>query len=295
MVRWWVGTLVVGFLGLSLPMHGEQQESKARSQRTYLGLLPVEPGQRDVVIAYLKEKGCDKFYVPESGSPETLFFRGTRAEYEEALKQLWALESQPAVKKTMMKQPAVKKTAVQQRDGKDDSEVYDKLELSPLQKELCEQLTKDMVKKSAEFKGKPPTPENIEKGKKVNQWKKQTLRSILTRDQYAEYYRQYGAEAPAGELGAEPKVKEARVGEQKTDEAIFARLKLSQKQEEHLKKLVEWMKEATKEMKRSDDPIAEGSKLNKKWREGLDRIFTKAQRQQYLDYWGPPPAGIVGQ
>ena len=87
-----------------------------------------------------------------------------------------------------------------------------------------------------------------------------------------------------------PKLHKIDPKAEKTDEAIFEQLLLSQKQKEQFDKHLKWMKEATIEMKKpGKDHIAEGQQLNIKWRAGLDRIFTKNQRKQYMDYWGPPP------
>ncbi|MBL8821198.1 MAG: hypothetical protein JNJ77_01330 [Planctomycetia bacterium] len=269
-------------------------------ERVFIGLFQVKAEQRDALMAKLKEHGFHGVYVPENGSPDTLLYRGTKTEYEKAYETTWKwmdekghlkLTSTQTTPKPSMQ---VKKATVLSRDDQiTDEEAFDKLLLSPLQKELAQAVMKEMKEKSKEFQDTPPTPELIKKGTELNQWMRKSLRAIFTRDQYTQYFKLYGATPTEEELGPAPKVTKPNPKAKKTDEAIFSQLGMSDKQKEHLDKLQKWMKDATAKMKaKTEGHIEEGASLNDKWRAGLDRILTKSQRKQYMDYWGPPPALI---
>lgn len=267
--------------------------------RIFLGTFEVNPGHRDELMAILKDNGFTGVYVPENASPDSLFFRGSKADYDAAMNFFWKLQTRNAKPPKPRPTPAVSLSAHlgQQRNGAKpaDQAVLAKVGMSPLQKELMDELFKEVDKRLEEFRNKAATEELKAKGKEFNAWKHKSLKAILTRDQYAQYLKAYGANPTEVELGPKPNVPKIDPKASKTDEAIVEQLLLSEKQKEAFDKLQKWMKDATIEMKKpGKDHIAEGQLLNIKWRAGLDRIFTKDQRKQYMDYWGPPPK-FVGE
>lgn len=296
----WLLRTATGLLALlpAASLHAFQVPGK--TPRVFLGTFDVAPAQRAEFIKALKENGFPGAYIPENASPDTLFYRGTRAEYDAAMLFYWDQQSKKAKKPTPRPTPAATTTSSfvkQQRNGSApaDKDVLAKVGMSPLQKELTDELLKECDKRLEEFQNKGATEELKTKGMEFNKWKLGTLRAILTRDQFEQYYLAYGRKPTEEQLGAKPKLNKIDPTAAKTDEAIIEQLQLSSKQKEAFDKLNKWMKEATIEMKKpGKDHIAEGQQLNMKWRAGLDRIFTKDQRKQYMDYWGPPPK-FVGE
>lgn len=290
----WLTYCGVGLITL-LPVASSQAlQDPAKAARPFLGTFDVASNHRQEFINTLKENGYPGSYIPENASPDTLFYRGTKAEYDAALAFHWKKQTKKT--KALSPKPAPGATATtftkQQRNGgkPTDQEVLAKVGMSPLQKELIDELFKEVDKRLEEFRSKGVTEELKAKGKEFNKWKLDSLKAILTRDQYAQYFTAYGSKPTEEELGPKPKLPKIDPRAEKTDEAIIEQLQLSPKQKEAFNKHNKWMKEATVEMKKpGKDHIAEGQQLNIKWRAGLDRIFTKNQRKQYMDYWGPPP------
>jgi hypothetical protein len=60
-------------------------DPKPRKPRPFLGSLQVPPDRRDEVLGVLKAKGFPGVYVPDGAAPETILYRGPKAEYEAAL------------------------------------------------------------------------------------------------------------------------------------------------------------------------------------------------------------------
>lgn len=56
----------------------------ADKPRMFTGSLQVPPDQRQEVLKLLKEKGLTGAYVPETAAPETVMYRGPKADYEAA-------------------------------------------------------------------------------------------------------------------------------------------------------------------------------------------------------------------
>lgn len=290
----WLLRTAAGFLALLPATAVQALQAPAKAPRVFLGTFDVAPNQRLEFIKTLKENGFPGAYVPENASPDTLFYQGTRAEYDAAMLFYW---NQQSKKPTPKPKPAVSFYTKQQRQGgaPADKDVLAKVGMSTLQKELTDELLKECDKRLEEFHNKGATEELKAKGMEFNKWKLSTLRAILTRDQFEKYFLAYGSKPTEEQLGAKPNLPKIDPKAAKTDEAIIEQLLLSSKQKEAFDKLNKWMKDATIEMKKPGrDHIAEGQQLNIKWRAGLDRIFTKDQRKQYMDYWGPPPK-FVGE
>lgn len=53
--------------------------------RAFLGSLQVPPDRRPELLAVLKAKGFGGAFVPDGAAPETILYRGPKAEYEVAL------------------------------------------------------------------------------------------------------------------------------------------------------------------------------------------------------------------
>lgn len=53
--------------------------------RTFLGSLQVPPDRRAEVLGVLKAKNYGGAFVPDGAAPETILYRGPKAEYEAAL------------------------------------------------------------------------------------------------------------------------------------------------------------------------------------------------------------------
>ena len=56
--------------------------------RTFVGTFQVPPEKRDEVLRFLKDKGYPGAVVPDGAAPETVIYRGPKAEYEAALDAL---------------------------------------------------------------------------------------------------------------------------------------------------------------------------------------------------------------
>jgi hypothetical protein len=56
--------------------------------RTFIGTFQVPPEKRDDVLKFLKEKGYPGAGVPDGAAPQTVVYRGPKAEYEAALDAL---------------------------------------------------------------------------------------------------------------------------------------------------------------------------------------------------------------
>jgi hypothetical protein len=287
-------SLAAGLLALlpAASLHAFQVPAKAT--RPFLGTFDVAPNQRQEFIATLKENGFPGAYIPEHASPDTLFYWGTKAEYDAALAFFWNHQTKKAKTPSPRPTPDIAASSFTKQQLKGgvpaDKDVLAKVGMSPLQKELIDELFKEADKRLEEFRNKGVSEELKAKGREFNKWKLSSLKAILTRDQYAQYITAYGSKPTEEELGPKPNLPKIDPSATKTDEAILEQLQLSEKQKEAFDKLNKWMKEATIEMKKpGKDHIAEGQQLNIKWRAGLDRIFTKDQRKQYMDYWGPPP------
>lgn len=284
-----------GLINLTPRPADSHMSAPQAAERRFIGSFAFDPGTRDDVLALLKDHGYSGTYVPENASPDTLLFRGKKADYEAALHFLWKQESQKPKEKPALihftASSTIPNTVKQQRNqGPTDQEVLNKVGMSALQKELMEQFFNESSKRMEEFRNQPPSEELIRKGKEFNAWKMKSLKAILTRDQFSQYLSAYGSKPTEKELGPKPELPKIDPKAEKTDEAIIQQLLLSDKQKEAFDKHLQWMKEAVVEMKKpGHDHIAEGQTLNLKWRAGLDRIFTKAQRKQYMDFWGPPP------
>ncbi|MFT3881650.1 MAG: hypothetical protein QM703_18550 [Gemmatales bacterium] len=291
----WLLCTATGLLAMLPATALQALQAPPKTPRVFLGTFDVAPSQRQELIATLKEKGFAGAYIPENASPDTLFYRGTRAEYDAAMLFYWDVQSKKAKKPTPRPTPTtttISSIVKQQRTGgaPADKDVLAKLSMSALQKDLTDELLKECDKRLEEFHNKGATEELKAKGLEFNKWKLSTLKAILTRDQFEKYYLAYGTKPTEEQLGGKPNLPKIDPKAEKTDEAILEQLQLSSKQKEAFDKLNKWMKEATIEMKKpGKDHIAEGQQLNIKWRAGLDRIFTKDQRKQYMDYWGPPP------
>lgn len=273
---------------------------KSDGAKAFVGSIQVPEKHREAVIKLLNDRGFRGTFVPEDAAPGTLLYRGPKTEYEAAVEIVWKMrwDDKAPQKSDADDKPKSKDAKTKRLDAKPDSDAaaLEKLALSPLQKELCDEWLKECDRRMVEFRENPHrTPEMVRKGQEFNRWKMGTLRTILTRDQYAGYCGAFGAKASDADLGPAENLKPVDPQEPKTDDAIFARLGLSAKQKEYLDLHRAWMEKATAEMKAAPSGHVEaGAKLNGKWRAGLDRILTKSQRKQYLDYWGPPPGNLVG-
>ncbi len=56
----------------------------ADKPRAFTGSIQVPPEKRDEVLKLLKDKGLKGAYVPEAAAPETVIYRGPKADYETA-------------------------------------------------------------------------------------------------------------------------------------------------------------------------------------------------------------------
>lgn len=56
----------------------------AATPRAFTGSIQVPPDRRKEVLKLLKEKGLNGAYVPETAAPETVIYRGPKADYEAA-------------------------------------------------------------------------------------------------------------------------------------------------------------------------------------------------------------------
>jgi hypothetical protein len=56
----------------------------ADKPRAFTGSIQVPPDKRDEVLKLIKEKGLTGAYVPEFAAPETVMYRGPKADYEAA-------------------------------------------------------------------------------------------------------------------------------------------------------------------------------------------------------------------
>jgi len=268
--------------------------------RAFIGSIQVPVKHRETVMKLLSDRGFRGAYVPEDAAPDTLLYRGTKAEYESAIEIVWKMrwdDKEPG-KPDNERQPKAKDPAPQKQEAKPktDQAALERLGLSPLQKELCEEWLKECDRRTVEFRENPnKTPEMVRKGQEFNRWKMGTLRAILTRDQFAGYCAAFGVKASPADLGPPDDLRPIDPQTPKTDEAIFAKLGLSAKQKEYLDLHRAWMEKATADMKAAPSGhIEAGAKLNAKWRAGLDRILTKYQRKKYMDFWGPPPGNVIG-
>lgn len=291
---WWLKHFTAMMITLSPLASIDAMQTPPRSHRIFLGTFDVEPGHRTELMSALKNNGFPGVYIPENASPDSLFFRGSKAEYDAALDFAWKLKTKSTKAPSPRPTPNVTESTLpkQQRNGDKpaDQDVLAKVGMSPLQKELIDELFKEVETRLQEFRNKAPTPELKAKGLEFKDWKQNALKAILTRDQYSQYLLAYDIKPTEAELGPKPTLPKIDPKANKTDEAIIEQLQLSRKQKEAFDKHQKWMKDATIEMKKpGKDHIAEGQLLNIKWRAGLDRIFTKDQRKQYMDYWGPPP------
>jgi hypothetical protein len=288
-VRGWAWLTGI-FLSLGLPVVGSGEDPA--KPRVFVGSIDTTPESREALQQYLKEKGFKGCFVPEGAAPNTLLYRGPKQEYEAAIEAAWKFKPEGKTKKAKnaLKVNPIPKRVVRDDEGMSDEEAMSKLGLSPLQKELTDALLQEAAKRSEEFKDQPPTQDLIDKGMELNRWKRKSLREILTRDQYSEWFKLYGAPAPQAELGPAPKLPKLDPAAKKTEGAILARLGLSVKQKKALDEHLAWRTEATEKMKSQDaGHLQEGQKISDKWRAGLDRILTKDQRKQYSEYWGPAP------
>jgi hypothetical protein len=287
--------LLGGIAHVSSAMTQTLPQETQPKKRTFLGSIQVPADRRQEILQFLHNKGFKGAFIPEDASPETLLYRGTMDEHHEATMAVYKLVEDP--EKSMMKKTTNLKTKPKeappnrfkrQDDGKTDDDCFGKMDLSPLQKELLAEFRKEMDKRSAEFRdGTPPDADKMKRGEEFNKWMHENYRAIFTRKQYNEWLTYWGG-APRKQPDGKPPFA-VPAGKDRSDEAIFNKLELSPKQAEHLRKHLEWMRDASAKLKDSDDPMAEGLKLNAKWREGLDRILTKEQRQKYKDYWGSEP------
>jgi hypothetical protein len=288
---WLYGLMLLG-LGTAAAGQTSSQDA-APKKRTFLGSIQVPPDRREQILRFLHDKGFTGVYIPADAAPETLLYRGTMDGHHEALLAVWKLLEDP--EQSMMKKikvqdkPLLRPKPRLAEDGKSDEDYFGKVDLSPLQKELLAAFHKEMAKRSEEFRdGSPVDDAKIKRGEEFNKWMHENFQAILTQEQYNGWLRYWGAQPRQAKEGKPPFT--VPDGKERSDEAIFNRLALSPKQVEHLRKHLDWLRQASQELKESNsNKEEEGKKLNAKWRAGLDHILTKEQRQKYQAYWGQGP------
>lgn len=273
-------------------------DDTAPKPRPFLGTIQVPPERRAEILKYLHAKGFTGAYLRDDLAPETLLYKGTMAEHDQASRAVWKLVEDP--EKSMMKtttvkpdsgmviKPKVKRILKKVDDAEDgqkkEDDFFAKMDLSELQRGLLKEFRKEMEKRSEEFRdGTPPDAAKMQRGEEFNKWMHQNYQAILTQGQYDDLFKHWGGQPRKIPQGKPPFV-EPR-DKDRSDEAIFNQLGLSARQAEHLRKLVTWMRDASAKLPEADDPRAEGEKLNAQWRAGLQRILTKEQWRKYLTYW----------
>lgn len=238
----------------------------ADQPRAFTGSLQVPPDKRPEVLKLLKDKGLTGGYVPDTAAPETVMYRGPKADYDAA---------HDAVQRHL--HPEWYSSRPQQQRPADDADEFRRLGVSPLQKELLAAVMKEADKRRDEFRPGPggPTREQIKKGTEFNAWWRGQWKAILTREQYA----QWGGPAAARDLGPEPKKPAPDPKADKSDDVILARLGLSEKQHAHLAA-------ARKRVAAAKPADADGRrKLDAEWRDALAHALTDAQLREYRTYW----------
>lgn len=76
-------------LGVAVGKADEPPEAKAKAPtadkpRVFTGSIQVPPEKREEVLKLLKDKGLKGAYVPETAAPETVMYRGPKADYDAA-------------------------------------------------------------------------------------------------------------------------------------------------------------------------------------------------------------------
>jgi hypothetical protein len=239
--------------------------------RAFTGSIQVPPDKREEVLKLLNEKGLKGAYVPETAAPETVMYRGPKTDYEAAY---------DAVTRHLHPDWFAPRPQPRPAPGPppDDADDLKKLGVSPLQKELLEAVKKEADKRRGEFRPGPggPTPDLIKKGREFNGWWRGEWQAVLTREQYTQWA---GQDAAARDLGPEPKTPALDPKVEKSDDAILARLGLSDKQRDHLdavRKRIAAAKPADADARR---------KLDGEWRDALAHALTDAQFREYRTYW----------
>lgn len=64
------------------PPGAKAKAPTADKPRAFTGSIQVPPVKREEVLKLLKEKGLKGAYVPETAAPETVMYRGPKADYE---------------------------------------------------------------------------------------------------------------------------------------------------------------------------------------------------------------------
>ena len=166
---------------IALPVRaGPEGGVKKPGPPAFLGSFDVPPERRGELIAWLKGQGYPGAFVPEGASPDTLLYRGPKAEYESALDALnrhlhpeWYAPKRPAPRKL----PG---------GGKTDEAIFAKLDLTAKQKLQLAELQAKLKKATAAMRTAPEGP--LEAGLKINREWRSGLERILTKEQLKSYH-----------------------------------------------------------------------------------------------------------
>jgi uncharacterized protein (TIGR03067 family) len=87
-------TLLAACAGAPVQAQAPAQPQAKAKERAFIGTFLIPPERRDGFLRALKDGGFGGAFVPEDGAPDTVLYRGTRAEYDGAVKLMYRLRAE---------------------------------------------------------------------------------------------------------------------------------------------------------------------------------------------------------